>query len=173
MEQRRRGGCRGVGVGKEVEPPPLVPPPLPPHEIAPIPKARIAPTIFWYLPAAERVLIEGLTRRAGEVPAPPAKNAAAALAGASAHMGGELGRARKVCRSGLAVPPVEKQTHALFHAGDLGVIAEIEFPAGACKESILTGEGSTWLTTDYVRGRFQVWRLRTAEEVESLLTSPP
>ena len=53
---------------------------------------------------------------------------------------------------------VERQRHFALAADTLSVIDEVAYPKSAAKRGISsTGQG-TWLTSDYVTGRHQLWR---------------
>ena len=54
---------------------------------------------------------------------------------------------------------VEKQSHWLFDSSTLRPIAELRYPRGAVKDCILPNGRGTWLTSDYLGGTHQVWRL--------------
>jgi len=59
----------------------------------------------------------------------------------------------------VLVGSMEKQVHLLLASDTLALIGRVEYPPGHSKECITpTGRG-TWLTSDYVSGRHELWRL--------------
>lgn len=60
---------------------------------------------------------------------------------------------------------VEKQSHWLFDSSTLRPIAELRYPPNAVKGCILPSGRGTWLTSDYLGGTHQVWRM--GETMES------
>jgi hypothetical protein len=59
----------------------------------------------------------------------------------------------------VVVRSVLEQQHLVLDAGRLEVIGPVEYPEGAARDAVLpAGEGS-WVTTDWLDGRVQLWAL--------------
>jgi hypothetical protein len=59
----------------------------------------------------------------------------------------------------IIVGSAEEQAHLLLAPDTLALIGRVEYPPGHTKECITPTGCGTWLTSDYVSGRHELWRL--------------
>jgi hypothetical protein len=60
----------------------------------------------------------------------------------------------------ILVASAEAQVHLLLDADTLERVGEIEYPFGeGLREGIATSQRDTWLTSDFLTGRHELWRL--------------
>jgi hypothetical protein len=59
----------------------------------------------------------------------------------------------------ILVGSVENEIHILLGADALTIIAPVAYPEGATKQGISPSGHGTWMTSDHLSGRHQVWRL--------------
>jgi hypothetical protein len=59
----------------------------------------------------------------------------------------------------ILVGSTEEQKHIVLSADSLAPIGTVEYPTGSAKEDITTTGMGAWLTSDYLSGRHELWRL--------------
>jgi hypothetical protein len=59
----------------------------------------------------------------------------------------------------ILVGSAEEQVHLLLTYDALAVVGRVEYPPGHTTENITPSGHGTWLTSDYVSGRHELWRL--------------
>ena len=59
----------------------------------------------------------------------------------------------------ILVGSVEQHIHLLVAADTLATFGRIEYPSGHTRECITASGRGTWLTSEYMSGRHELWRL--------------